>query len=208
MIVTIRPAAAADGETLERITRDAFWDVYKPGCDEHYLVHRLHELNAVAPGLDLVAEADGSVIGNAVCVPATLTTARGDVHRDVLCLGPLTVAPGWQRRGVGKALLARMAQEARARAWRAIFLMGSPDYYPRSGYRPIREFGVTLENGEAPDDAMALELMPGRLSMGGVYAEPPVYRDLPRETVAQFDRKFPRREKHVLPTQMFHEELE
>ena len=200
--MNIRCAVSGDHAALESLTRDAFWDVYRPGCDEHYLVHRLHEQNACT--LELVAEDGGALIGNAVCVRAELHVSDGRILTDVLCLGPLTVAPAWQRRGVGSALMNRMIALAREQGFRAIFLTGSPAYYSRFGYRATMDWGVTLPDGSAFPELMALPLYDGALDgMTGTYEDPAVYQDLSREAVEAFDRQFPPREKHVLPTQIF-----
>ena len=75
----IRSASPADYAAIEQITRDAFWDVYQPGCDEHYLVHLMHELSCFVPELDLVAEIDGEIVGHAICTQATLDGAVGNL---------------------------------------------------------------------------------------------------------------------------------
>ena len=198
----LRPVVTADYPALEALTRDAFWDVYKPGCDEHYLVHLLHKQKASA--LELVAEEGSALIGHAVCVPAQLHVADGRILTDVLCLGPLTVAPDWQRKGVGSALMNRVVSLAREQRWRAIFLTGSPVYYGRFGYRATTEWGITLPDGSAFPELMARPLYDGALDgLTGTYEDPAVYQDLPREAVEAFDRQFPLREKHRLPTQIF-----
>ena len=198
----LRPVVTADYPALEALTRDAFWDVYKPGCDEHYLVHLLHEQKASA--LELVAEEGSALIGHAICVPAQLHVADGRILTDVLCLGPLTVAPVWQRKGVGSALMNRMIALAREQGFRAIFLTGSPAYYGRFGYRATTDWGITLPDGSAFPELMALPLYDGALDgLTGTYEDPAVYQDLPREAVEAFDRQFPPREKHRLPTQIF-----
>ncbi len=204
MDISIRPIKQADYAVVETITRDAFWDVYRPGCDEHWLVHRIHESGLAAAELDLIAEHDGQIVGNAVCAPACIECANGERIADVLNLGPLTVRPFAQRQGVGRALLAEMAVRAKQRGWRAIFLMGNPAYYQRFGYLPLRSFGLSLPGRGAPNDAMALPLYPGALDgVRGVYREPDLYHALRPEDVAVFERQYPPREKHALPTQIF-----
>ena len=198
----LRPVVPLDYPALEALSRDAFWDVYKPGCDEHYLVHLLHEQKACA--LELVAEEGGSLIGHAVCVQAQLHVADGRILTDVLCLGPLTVAPDWQRKGVGSALMNRMMALAREQGFRAIFLTGSPAYYGRFGYRATTDWGITLPDGSAFPELMALPLYDGALDgLTGTYEYPNIYQNLSREAVEAFDRQFSPREKHVLPTQIF-----
>ena len=198
----LRPVVPLDYPALEALSRDAFWDVYKPGCYEHYLVHLLHEQKACA--LELVAEEGGSLIGHAVCVQAQLHVTDGRILTGVLCLGPLTVAPDWQRKGVGSALMNRMMALAREQGFRAIFLTGSPAYYGRFGYRSTTDWGITLPDGSAFPELMALPLYDGALDgLTATYEDPDIYQNLSREAVEAFDRQFPPREKHVLPTQIF-----
>lgn len=206
MDCNIRSCVPADWAAIERMTRDAFWDIYKPGCDEHYLVHVLHAENAPAPELNLVAELNGEIIGQVICVPARLLCGK-KVLEDVLCLGPLTVAPTHQRQGVGSMLMQEAIRRAASLGWRAIFLVGDPAYYHRFGYRATSEYGITLPGGETMDVMMVLPLQPGALDgCAGVYEEPPVYATIKPADVAAFDQQFPPREKHVLPTQIFHPE--
>lgn len=206
MSCVIRPCIPADWAAVERMTRDAFWDVYKPGCDEHYLVHVLHEQNAPAAELNLVAELNGEIIGQIICVPALLQCGERTLD-DVLCLGPLTVAPAHQRQGVGTQLMQACVNRAATLGWRAIFLVGDPNYYHRFGYRATSEYGITLPNGETMDVLMTLPLYPGALEgCEGAYEEPAIYASITPDNVTVFDRQFPPREKHVLPTQIFHPE--
>lgn len=200
---TIRPVEPADYHAVSTMTRDAFWDKYQPGCDEHYLVHMIHQNNVAAPGLDLVAVADGCIIGNVICAPATITQGE-KVWQDVLCLGPLTVAPAWQKKGVGSALMHHAIDRARSNGWRAIILTGNPAYYHRFGYRSAGDYGITFADGSAPDVLMCLPLYEHALKdVCGVYEDPPQYADLPPKDVSAFDKQFEPRERHILPTQIF-----
>ena len=64
----IRQETEADYSTVENLTREAFWNVYRPGCTEHYVLHRYRDDPAFVPQLDLVMELDGEPIGQIIYV--------------------------------------------------------------------------------------------------------------------------------------------
>ena len=100
----IRNETENDYRTVEKITRDAFWDVNFPGCDEHYLAHILRGHDDFIHELDLVAEIDGQVIGNIMYTKSVLIDENG-AEKDILTFGPLSIAPEFQRMGYGKRLI-------------------------------------------------------------------------------------------------------
>lgn len=93
----LRTEQPADYRETENVTREAFWNLYSPGCCEHYLLHVMRDSPAFVPELDLVAERDGRIVGNVVSLRAVL---HGDDGTDceVLSLGPISVLPECQRR--------------------------------------------------------------------------------------------------------------
>lgn len=129
--LNIRLETPADYRTVEEITRDAFW---REGTDEHYLVHILRSCPDFIPELDFVAEAEsGRIVGNIMYSKAEIRSAEGTVY-PVITFGPLTVAPEFQRQGVGQALMGRSIEEAKKLGYRAIVFYGHPDYYPRRAF--------------------------------------------------------------------------
>ena len=99
-MLSIRKETRGDRQAVEAVTRRAFYNVYVPGCTEHYLVHIMREHPDFIPELALVAELDGRVIGNVMYTRATLTDEAGAV-KDVLTFGPVSIAPEHQRKGCG-----------------------------------------------------------------------------------------------------------
>lgn len=112
MSYTIRTECPADYRAVETLTRDAFWDVYAPGCTEHYLITRLRKHPDFVPELDLVLVLEGEIAANIMYTKAALRSAGGAV-REILTFGPLSVHPRFQRRGLGKALVAASFERAR-----------------------------------------------------------------------------------------------
>lgn len=136
-----------------RVERAAF-----PSDDEARLVTLLWEADNVI--LSLVAEDDGEVIGHILFSP--LTVEDGQTVHPGVCLGPVAVVPDRQREGIGAMLIGAGLQSLREMGHTAVFLLGHPDYYPRFGFRPAREFDVHY--GDDRDAFMAIELVPGALA--------------------------------------------
>ncbi len=189
MSLTLRREAPADHRTVEALTREAFWGMSGPRCDEHLLVHRLRTTATFVPELDYVAEVDGRLVGNVMYSRARVVGERG--AHDVLTFGPLSVLPAHQGTGVGTALMRRTLAEAAALGHRGVIVYGHPDYYPRLGFRRGAEVGVTAPDGSTFDALMVLALVPDGLDgVAGQFHEDPVFH-LDPDDVAEFERSFP-----------------
>jgi predicted N-acetyltransferase YhbS len=202
MDITLRPEQPEDYRESENLTREAFWNLFKPGCDEHYLLHVMRTHPSFIPELDFVAEKDGGIIGNIVYAKGSVTGLDGASH-EVITFGPVSVLPEFQKSGVGARLILHTLALARKLGYNAVIILGHPDYYPKFGFKRAREFGLTTETGETFDPFMALELMTGSLSMigGGVFHESGVYK-INQEEAALFDKAFPYKEMKVTDTQL------
>jgi predicted N-acetyltransferase YhbS len=108
----IRREQAQDYRAVEVLTRDAFWDLYKPGCDEHLVLHKMRDVPAFVPELDFVATIGDVVVGNIVYSKAKVVDEQGKEH-EVLCMGPLGVVPAYQKQGIGRALIEYSTDKAR-----------------------------------------------------------------------------------------------
>lgn len=172
-MLTIRNETQADRQAVEDITRRAFYNLYIPGCTEHYLVRVMRDHPDFIPELDFVAELDGQVIGNVMYTRAALTDEAGAVM-DVLTFGPVSIAPEHQRRGYGGQLLEHSFRRAVDLGWDAVVIFGSPVNYVSRGFKSCRKFNVCLENGKFPSAMMVKELREGALD-GRKW----VYRDSP-----------------------------
>lgn len=201
MNLQIRPENDQDFHLVEDLTRNAFWDVYQPGCTEHLILHRLRQSPGFIPALDLVAEGEGAIAGHGIATRATVTDAQGTSH-DVLCLGPLSVDPSRQGQGIGGSLIRALTDKARALGYRAIVLIGHPSYYGRFGFRCTEEWGITMPDGSCFPEMMLVELYPGALDgIRGTF-HPDAAFDVSQEEADVFDLRFPHRDKHITDTQL------
>ncbi len=203
MAIVIRPERPGDYRETEIITREAFWDVYKPGCDEHLVAHKLRETAAFVRELDLVACEGERIVGNIMYTKARVLGPKGEV-REVLCLGPVSVLPEQQGRGIGGRLIKESLARAREMGFAAVFLMGNPAYYSRFGFRKAEEFGVLTSDGKSHDYFMGLELAPGRLGgLSGNFFYDESFHVNAGE-LEEFEKLFAKKEKHITSTQLQH----
>lgn len=203
--ITIRQETKEDQRRVEVLIRESFWNVYRPGCSEHYVIHLLREDPAFVRELDLVMEQDGILIGQNMFM-RTIITADDGREIPVLTMGPICITPELKRRGYGKKLLDFSLEKAAAMGFGAVLFEGNIDFYGKSGFDYARNFGIRYHDlPEGADDSFFLckELLPGYLdSVTGVYQTPAGYYVNDAE-VDEFDKTFSPKEKLKLPEQIF-----
>lgn len=199
--ITIRRENESDYREVENLTREAFWDVYKPGCDEHLIVHKLRKVAAFIPELDFLAVQNNQIVGSVVYSKCKVVDRDAKEH-EVISLGPISVLPSFQKQGIGSALIEHTRKLAREMGYKAIILFGNPAYYHRFGFQNAESFGITTAGGANFDAFMALELNHDSLQgVTGKFHDDPVFR-VDKEELEVFDKEFPHKEKHVTDTQL------
>lgn len=190
---------------VENLVRESFWNVYRPGCTEHYVLHQLRNDPAFVPELDFVMEKDGKLIGQNMFMRAFITADDGR-NIPIMTMGPICISPEFKRKGYGKKLLDYSLEKAAELGAGALCFEGNIDFYGKSGFTYAREFGIRYHGlPEGADDSFFLckELKMGYLDgITGVYAPPQGYFVDEAET-EEFDKLFPPKEKLKLPGQLF-----
>ena len=203
--IIIRPETEADFRAVENLVREAFWNVYRPGCLEHYVIHVLRDDPAFVKELDFLMELDGELIGQNMFMKTHIDADDGR-RIDVLTMGPIGIAPERKRQGYGKKLLDYSLEKAKALGFGAVLFEGNIGFYGNSGFDYARNFGIRyhdLEEGEDDSFFLCKELIPGYLKdVTGVYQTPQGYYVDPDDAEA-FDAGFPPKEKLKLPGQLF-----
>ena len=201
----IRPEREEDYREVENLVREAFWNVYRPGCSEHYVIHVLRDDPAFVKELDLVMEKDGELIGQNMFMRTVIEADDGRVI-PVLTMGPIGITPELKRRGYGKKLLDHCLEKATAMGFGAVLFEGNIGFYGNCGFEYGRNFGIRYHDlPEGSDDSFFLckELIPGYLDdVTGVYQTPRGYY-VDDADVEEFDRMFPPKVKLKLPGQIF-----
>lgn len=159
----IRNETENDCRTVEKITRDAFWDVNFPGCDEHYLAHILRGHEDFIRELDFVAELDGQVIGNIMYTKAALIDENG-AEKDIITFGPVSITPEFQRMGYGKKLIEYSLEKAAEMGHEAVVIFGHPSNYISMGFKSCKKYNVSVSGGAYPCAMLVKELKQDALS--------------------------------------------
>lgn len=199
-MVTIRNETPADYQIVEEITRRAFYNLYVPGCAEHYLVHIMRGHEDFIPELDFVIEEDGKIIGNIMYTKARLVDETG-AEKEILTFGPVSIQPEYQRKGYGKKLMEYSFLRAVQLGYDAIVIFGSPMNYVSRGFQSCKKFQVSLENGKFPAAMMVKELVPNALNgRRWVYHESPAM-DIDEEKARQYDDSLEKLERRYQRSQ-------
>lgn len=201
----IRLERKEDYHVVENMIREAFWNVYRPGCTEHYLITQLRNHSDFVRELDFVMERNGKIIGQNVFVKANIKADNGR-NIPILTMGPICITPELKRRGYGKILLDYSLKKATELGVGAVCFEGNIDFYGKSGFTFASDFGLRYHGlPEEADSSFFLckELITGYLTgVTGEYKPPEVYL-FPEEEAEEFDKKFPFKEKLKLQGQIF-----
>jgi predicted N-acetyltransferase YhbS len=156
MNIKIRNEVESDYRRVEEITREAFWNRYMPGCNEHFVLNNLRKSDDFITELDFVAEIDGEIVGNIVYSKSKVIDYSGNI-RDVITFGPVSVLPKYQNQGIGGKLIRHSIEVATNMGFSAILIYGDPRYYSRFGFRCAEKYDITSEDGKF---SVALMMLP------------------------------------------------
>lgn len=200
MNVTIRREHQEDYRIVEEITREAFWNLYKPGCEEHFLVHTLRNHPDFIPELTFVIEVDGKIVGSIFYSHAKVIDKNGDEHK-IITFGPVSILPSYHRKGLGRALITHSLSEAKKLGYNAIVLGGFPYHYLCYGFVGAKKYGISMPDGQFYTGIMALPLYEGALDNinGCVHFSEGMYVN--ESETEDFDKKFPKKKMEVLSCQ-------
>ena len=203
--IIIRLERKEEYREVENLVRESFWNVYCPGCLEHYVLNQLRNDEAFVPELDFVMEKDGVIIGQNIFMRAVI---KADDGRDIpiMTMGPICIVPELKRQGYGKILLDYSLEKAKEMGCGALCFEGNIDFYGRSGFKYASEYGIRyhgLPEGEDASFFLCRELTEGYLDgISGEYATPAGYF-VDEAEAEKFDMQFPKKEKLKLPGQIF-----
>lgn len=200
----IRLETKKDYKEVENVTREAFWNIYRPGCMEHYVLHCYRDREDFIKELDFVMEKDGKIIGHVMYSKAEIKADDGR-NIPIMTFGPISILPEYKRKGYGKKLLDYSMQKAKKMGAGALCIEGNIDFYGKSGFvvastKGIHYYAEPREN-EVPY-FLVKELEEGFLDgIEGIYHTPEGYF-VDEEEVQNFDQQFPKKEKLKLPGQL------
>ncbi len=194
MEITVRKENESDYGMVEEITREAFWNIYVPGCTEHYLAHVMRDHKDFIKDLDYVAVADRQIVGNIMYARSgVINEEEGTL--ETVTFGPVSVLPAYQRKGIGSSLIRHTTQKAKDNHTAAIIIYGNPLEYCRHGFRSSKDFNISTPEGKFPYALLVLELEKGVFNNHSwKFQESDVY-NLDPEKAEAFDKRFTHKEK-------------
>ncbi len=205
--IIIRLEKEEDYREVETLVRESFWNVYRPGCMEHYVLKKLRDDSDFVKELDFVMEKDGEIIGQNVFVNAVINADNGE-NIPIMTMGPICILQKFQRQGFGKMLLDYSLEKAKEFGCKAICFEGNIDFYGKSGFSYASKFGIRYHGlPEGADSSFFLlkELENGYLNgITGEYSTPKAYfscQDNP-DDFEKYEKTFPRKKKLKLPGQL------
>lgn len=201
--MTIRLETEKDYRAVEELTREAFWNVYKPGADEHYYVHQMRQHPDFIPELAFVLELDDKIVGSIMYTRAWLEGENG-TRKEILSFGPLCVAPEYQRQKFGKILIEHSFEAARKMGYDVNVIFGNPGNYISRGFVGCKKMNVSfVADGSFPTALLVCELVPNALGGKKWMYVPSTAADCCEDTAAveAFDKTFPPKEKAWMPSQ-------
>ena len=203
--LSFRNEKREDYRKVENLIRESFWNVYRPGCLEHYVIHKLRDDEAFIPELDFVMELDGKLIGQNMFMKANIKADDGR-NIPIMTMGPICITPELKRKGYGKILLDYSLERAKDYGCKALCFEGNIDFYGKSGFTYASNFGIRYHGLSEDEDAsffLCKELEEGYLDgITGEYAPPQGYF-VDENEAEEFDKSFPLKEKLKLPGQLF-----
>ena len=141
--IKIRVEEQEDYEIVENLTRDSFWNVYRPGCTEHFVLNRFRDNPDFIPELSLVLEINGEILGHIMFSWSKIQCDDGNVIR-TLTFGPVSIHPNYQRQGLGKKLVDFSTEKAKSFCNTCILICGNPEFYGKCGFSDALNFGLKL----------------------------------------------------------------
>ncbi|KAA3615821.1 MAG: N-acetyltransferase [Calditrichaeota bacterium] len=194
MNIVIRPEEEADFFKVEELTREAFWNLYKPGCDEHYTAHKLRNSSDFLKHLDFVAEINGNIVGNIMYTKSYVENEKAE-RIETATFGPLCVHPNYQRLGIGRRLIEETKKIAINDGYPAIIILGDPHNYYKHGFKTGKDFNISTMDGKYPSGLLVLELQKGVFNNHNWKFKESDSFEVDMEEVDLFDKKFPIKKK-------------
>ena len=202
--MNIRLEQEKDYFNVENLTREAFWNVYRPGCMEHYVVHNLRKDKAFVKELDYVIEEDGKIFASIFYATANVKLENGE-YKAVLIFGPVSVHPKYQHKGYGESIINYTLQKAKDLGYEGVFITGNPDYYKKYRFEPASKYGVYYEGMDKNEESsffMVKVLDDKKMEkIKGIYSDPSCYM-VKDEEVEEYDKLFSPKIKEVKEGQL------
>lgn len=201
MNMVIRQEQESDYKNVELLLREAFWNLYFPGCDEHYTAHLIRQHQDFIPELSMIIEIDNQLAGVIFYTRSYVVDKEGRQF-PTITFGPVAIHPTFQGQGLGRKLIMFSIAKAKELKFEMIIIMGYPYHYKPYGFEGTKKFDISLPDGKFYTGVMALPLQEDYQHLKGTLYTSPVFESITPEGLEQFDKQFPFKEKLTTPSQI------
>lgn len=200
MNVKIRHENENDYRIVEEVAREAFWNLYFPGCAEHVVVNKMRKSKDFMPELSFVIEVNGKIAG-AIFYTHSKIVSDDNKEFNTISFGPVFISPEFHRMGLGRKLITHSIDVAKKLGHKAITTLGYPYHYEPYGFVGGKKYNISMEDGKFYKGLLVLPLYDGVLDNISGYAVFSEVLDATEEEIEEFDRSFPYKEKKVQDSQ-------
>lgn len=200
MNITIRNERPEDYRKVEEVAREAFWNLYFPGCAEHCAIHRLRNHPDFIPELTFVIEVDGEIVGSIFYSHSKIVSEDNTEH-NTISFGPVSILPSMHRQGLGRKLITHSIEEAKKLGYKAILTLGYPYHYEPYGFLGGKNYSISMADGKFYKGLLVLPLYEDALNNISGHV---IFSDAlepSEEEIEEFDKTFPPKLKQVQPSQ-------
>lgn len=208
MKIEIRNENPSEYHAVENLVREAFWNVYRPGCMEHLILHNFRKHPNYLEKLSKILLVDDQIVGQIMFSKAQLRRENTGQVKEIATFGPFAIHPDFQKKGLGEKLAEDVITQAREEGITHLVIFGNPAYYPKYGFVTASDLGIYLDEqdkSEVLDFVMVLDLQKdGSVSKENgpwLYSDPDGYQ-VDEQELAVFEEGFPAKVKEKRPGQL------
>ena len=205
MKIRIRNEKPEDYRNVEEAAREAFWNLYRPGCSEHLVIHKIRKHPDFIPELTFVIEVDGKIVGSIFYTKSRII-AEDNKEYETITFGPVSILPGMHRLGLGREMIEHSLKVARKLGYRAILTLGYPYHYEPYGFLSGKKYGISMPDGKYYKGLLVLPLYEGALdNISGYVLFSEVLEEPGEDEVEEYDKLFPYKKKGFQESQKEYE---
>ena len=200
MNIKIRHENKSEYRIVENIAREAFWNLYFPGCDEHLIVNKIRKSPDFIKELSFIIEVNDEIAG-AIFYTHSKIVSKDNIEYPTISFGPVFILPKYHRQGLGRMLISHSIEKAKELGYKAILTLGYEYHYSPYGFIGGKNYNISMPDGNFYKGLLVLPLYEGALNniSGSLYLSD--IFEVTEEEIADFDSTFPYKEKKIQPSQ-------
>lgn len=200
MEIRIRHEDKRDFRKVEEVTRDAFYNLYFPGCEEHLVVHNIRKHKDYIKELSYIIEVNGEIVGSIFYTHSKVIGWDGREFKTI-SFGPVSIDPKYHRMGLGKKLITYSLKKARELKYNAVITLGYAYHYAPYGFLSGKQYNIAMEDGKFYKGVLVLPLYDRALENISGYVKFSNVFEVTEKDVEIFDSTFSKKEKYIQESQ-------